>query len=72
MQQPSNTDTTIPQTRATLFINNTQIRNNLQMCIQYYLYDKPFKLYLQQKYSWTKEIFEQINWDIKPLKTEFK
>ena len=49
MKQHLNIDTTIPQTRATLFINNTQITNKLHRCIQNQLYDKPFQQYLQQK-----------------------
>ena len=63
MKKHLNIDTTIPQTRATLFINNIQITNKLQKCIRHQMYDKPFQEYLQQKYSWTKETFDQINWE---------
>ena len=63
MKEHLNLDTTIPQTRATLFINNIQITNKLQRCIRHQLYDKPFQTYLQQKYSWSKETFDQINWE---------
>lgn len=62
MSQHSTTDTTIPQTRATMFIQSNQLTDNIQKCIRYQLYDKHLQKYLQSKYTWSNTTFHNINW----------
>ena len=55
MEKPNIEDTTIPQTKVTLFFNNIQITNNLQRYIREQLYDTEMKEYIKLKYKWTEK-----------------
>ena len=55
MQMPYQLDTTIPQTRATIFIQNNQLTENMRDCIRHQLYDTKLQKYLKDKYAWSEE-----------------
>ena len=67
MTMPNTDDTTIPQTKVTLFFNNIQITDKLQNCIREQLYDKEMKKYIKQRYLWTEKTFKTINWQAHEL-----
>ena len=62
MPNHSSLDTTIPQTGATMFIQNNQLTENIRQCIRHQLYDNNLQKYLQNKYAWSDKTFHNINW----------
>lgn len=48
---------------ATLTINNNVINKDVKKAIQTALYSKIMKTYTMEKYGWTKDTFDAIDWD---------